>query len=546
MNFYKQFVNEEFNDDRTLKSFSLNYNENFNFGYDVVDELAKVSPDKCCLVWCDKFQKNVHRFNFKDISDMSNRCANFFIDNGVKKGDKVMLLLKRNFEYWYIITALHKIGAIAIPATNTLRTEDLEYRIKSVNISMVVTTDDNCIIPDELDKVDCNSFKKVIVRGNRGNYICFDDVISNYSTKFDRIETNVYDPMILYFTSGTTGEPKPVVHNFTYPLSHIITAKYWQNVNPNGLHFSVSDTGWGKASWGKIYGQWICESAVLVFDYDSFEPKAMMQLIKNFGVTTFCAPPTVFRFFCKKGILDGTFNNVSDIVTAGEAMNPEIAKRFTELTGKRLREGFGQTETTLLIGDLVGQTHKKGSMGKASPFYKLEIMKSDGTFAKDNEQGEIVVVSKSGNNDGIFMSYYNDEKSYADVWTNGVYHTRDIAYRDENGYFYYVSRTDDVIKSCGYRVSPFEVESVLMKHEAVLECAVTGIPDDGRGFRIKATIVLNDGFTGSKRLSNELQRFVLNRTASYKCPKVFDYVSELPKTISGKIRHAEIRKNDMS
>ena len=335
------------------------------------------------------------------------------------------------------------------------------------------------------------------------------------------------------------------MHDHTYALCHILTAKHWQNVRKDGLHLSVSDTGWGKAAWGKLYGQWLCEAPIMVYDYDQFDPRALMDVIMKYKVTTFCAPPTIYRFFVKRGITPGAFDSVKDVVTAGEAMNPEIARRFEEETGLKLREGFGQTESTLMIADLVGQPHHLGTMGRPTPLYHVELRKEDGTVAAPGETGEIVVVPPAdGTHFGIFMGYCGDQAAYDEVWEGGVYHTRDLATMDEAGYITYVSRTDDVIKSCGFRVSPFEVESVLMQHPAVLECAVTGVPDPGRGFRIKATIVLTDGYVGNGNLSRELQQFVLQNTASYKCPKIFEYVAEMPKTISGKIRRVAIREKD--
>ena len=544
MDFYQQFVTERYDENGVLTEFSLHYPENFNFGYDVVDALAKMDPNKRCMVWCDQ-QDRERIFTFGEMSRLSNQAANVLRAHGIKKGDRVMLLLKRNYEYWYAIVALHKLGAVAIPATHTLMQKDLEYRIDAVDVSAIVVTADRSDAPAELDKCKENHVKKFIVRGPRPGYVDFTAEMEKASEELERVPTLAREPMLLYFTSGTTGEPKAVMHDYTYALCHIPTARHWQNVRKDGLHLSVSDTGWGKASWGKIYGQWLCEAPILVYDYDQFDPKTLMEVIRKYQVTTFCAPPTIYRFFVKRGITPGAFDSVKDAVTAGEAMNPEVARLFEAQTGLKLREGFGQTESVLMIGDLVGQTHRPGSMGKPTPLYHVEILKEDGTYAGPGEQGEIVVVpAADGSHHGVFMGYCGDDETYAEVWEGGVYHTRDLAYQDEDGYIWYLSRTDDVIKSCGFRVSPFEVESVLMQHPAVLECAVTGVPDLGRGWRIKATIVLTDGYVGSGDLSRQLQQFVLQNTASYKCPKIFEYVKEMPKTISGKIRRVEIRQRD--
>lgn len=542
MDFYKQFVTEGYDERGVLTAFSLHYPDNFNFGYDVVDALAAGDPGKRCMVWCD--QQNRERiFTFGEMSRLSNQAANVLRAHGIGKGDRVMLLLKRNYEYWYIIVALHKLGAVAIPATHTLMAKDIAYRLSAVDVSAIVVTADHSDAPSELDKCGEHPVKKFIVRGPRPGYVDFSAEMETASEDLERVPTLVKEPMLLYFTSGTTGEPKAVMHDHTYPLCHILTARHWQNVRKDGLHLSVSDTGWGKASWGKIYGQWICEAPILVYDYDQFDPRTLMEIIRKYQVTTFCAPPTVYRFFVKRGITPGAFASVRDAVTAGEAMNPEVARLFQEQTGLKLREGFGQTESVLMIADLAGETHRPGAMGRPTPLYHIEILKEDGAYAGPGEQGEIVVVpAADGSRHGVFMGYCGDDETYREVWEGGVYHTRDLAYKDEDGYIWYLSRTDDVIKSFGYRVSPFEVESVLMEHPAVLECAVTGVPDLGRGWRIKATIVLTEGYTASSELTHRIQQFVLQNTASYKCPKIIEYVDELPKTISGKIRRVELRQ----
>ena len=544
MEFYQQFVKEAYDENGALTSFSIQCPAHFNFGYDVVDALAQKNPEKVCMVWCEQEDRE-RIFTFGEMAKLSNQAANMFRQLGIGKGDRVMLMLKRNYEYWYLIVALHKLGAVAIPATHTLMAADIDYRVKAVDVKAVIVTADNSEGPNELDKCDLPGVQKMLIRGQRPGYVDVNAAIETASEEFERVETLASEPMLLYFTSGTTGEPKAVMHDHSYALCHILTAKHWQNVRKDGLHLSVSDTGWGKAAWGKLYGQWLCEAPIMVYDYDQFDPRALMDIIQKYKVTTFCAPPTIYRFFVKRGITPGAFDSVKDAVTAGEAMNPEVARLFESQTGLKLREGFGQTESTLMIADLVGQPHHLGSMGKATPLYHIEIHREDGTVAAPGETGEIVVVpAADGSHYGVFMGYCGDDAAYASVWEGGVYHTRDLATMDEEGFIRYVSRTDDVIKSCGFRVSPFEVESVLMQHPAVLECAVTGVPDLGRGYRIKATIVLTEGYKGGGALSRELQQFVLNNTASYKCPKIFEYVAEMPKTISGKIRRVAIREKD--
>ena len=544
MEFYQQFVKEAYDADGVLTEFSIQCPAHFNFGYDVVDALAAKDPNKVCMVWCDQEDRE-RTFTFGEMSKLSNQAANALKAHGIGKGDHVMLMLKRNYEYWYLIVALHKLGAVAIPATHTLMAADIAYRIKAVDVKAVVVTADNSDGPRELEKCGCDSVEKLLIRGQMPGFTDLNAEIEAASDTLERVETWAKEPMLLYFTSGTTGEPKAVMHDHSYALCHILTAKHWQNVRKDGLHLSVSDTGWGKAAWGKLYGQWLCEAPIMVYDYDQFDPRALMDVIMKYKVTTFCAPPTIYRFFVKRGITPGAFDSVKDVVTAGEAMNPEIARRFEAETGLKLREGFGQTESTLMIADLVGQPHRLGTMGRPTPLYHIELRKENGQVAAPGETGEIVVVPPAdGAHFGIFMGYCGDDAAYDEVWEGGVYHTRDLATMDENGYITYVSRTDDVIKSCGFRVSPFEVESVLMQHPAVLECAVTGVPDLGRGFRIKATIVLTDGYEGNGNLSRDLQQFVLQNTASYKCPKIFEYVPEMPKTISGKIRRVAIREKD--
>ena len=546
MRFYHRFVNETLDSNGTLKTFDPKLPDNYNFGYDVVDAIASETPDKLAMVWCNAFGDD-KQFTFSDISRLSTKTANVFSKYGIKKGDKVLLLLKRHYEYWYAVVALHKLGAIAIPAVHSLSQKDLKYRINTVDIKAVVCTPDQDTAQNMAAiRNECPSLETLfIVREDLDGFVNLTEEIEKASDTMDRVPTLWKEPMILYFTSGTTGQPKAVMHNHSYTISHIITARHWQNVQDEGLHLSISDTGWGKASWGKIYGQWLAGSAVMVYDYDGFSPRSILNVIKKYGVTTFCAPPTVYRYFIRLHLKPSDFGKLQYAVTAGEALNPEVAYKFEEQSGLELHEGFGQTESTLMLAHLVGQKPDYHSMGRPTPLYDIKLMKEDGSFASPGEPGEIIVIPKDDTQYGIFMGYCGDDLEYARVWNGGVYHTRDIAIRDANGMYHYVSRTDDVIKSCGFRISPFEVESVLMEHPAVMECAVTGVPDPGRGNAIKATIVLSPGFSPSKELETELKEFCHKNTAPFKCPRFIVFTDEMPKTFSGKIRRAEIRAADV-
>lgn len=539
---YKKYSKSKFDENGRLIDFKIDCPENFNFGYDVVDAIASAEPDKKALIYLDE-NGYERTFTFKEISDLSSKTANFLTKQGIKKGDKVMLILKRNYEYWYTITALHKIGAVAVPATHLLKTEDIVYRVNCIDVKAVICTGEDRVAHCVYEaKAECENLKNLFcVRKDVEGFTRLDEAIKTESADFERVDTKIDEPFILYFTSGTTGYPKPVTHNHTYPLAHIITAKYWQNVKDGGLHLTVSDTGWGKASWGKIYGQWLCGTAVMVYDYERFNSDEILRVIRDYGVTTFCAPPTVYRFIVKNGFKAEDFKNVSYVTTAGESLNPSIIEQFENVTGLLIREGFGQTETTLLIGNLVGCDVKVGSIGKPSPLYNVKIVKDNGEECEPDEAGEIVVITDSGRNDGICISRGDSGNDDSRVFIDNVYHTGDLAYADKDGYYWYVSRKDDVIKSSGYRIGPFEIENVLMKHESVQECAITGVPDEERGFVVKATIVLVSGYEGSEELKTELKEFVKEHTAPYKYPRIIEFVPELPKTISGKIRRAEIR-----
>ena len=532
------------------KNFKITIPDNFNFAYDVVDEYAKTEPKREALVWCDDEDES-HIFTFKDLSLASQRTANFLIEQGIQKGDRVMLILRRRYEFWFFLLALHRIGAIAIPATNMLAAEDLEYRFKAADVKMVVTYDEPAL-QKEVDKAKskCESVEKLVTVGQtaRQNWVSFYDDYEIYPAKFPRPEgdaaTHNDDIMIVYFTSGTSSNPKMVAHTFTYPLGHIVTAKYWQHVVDGGRHLTVAETGWAKALWGKIYGQWIAGSAVFTYDMKVFIPGKLLEKMSEYKVTTFCAPPTVYRYILQHGIGRYDLSSLKYCTTAGEALNLDIYNRFYEQTGIRMQEGYGQTELTLTTGNFGFSEPRPGSMGKPSPGYRMEIVNAEGNPCADDEVGELIIKIDQGKPFGMFGGYYRDQERTERVFEGGVYHTGDTATRDKDGYYWFVGRNDDLIKSSGYRISPFEVEEVIHKHPAVLEVAVTGVEDKDRGQAVKATIVLQKGYEASKELAKEIQLFTKKIAASYKSPRIIDFVTELPKTISGKIRRATIRDKD--
>lgn len=552
MNFYSDYVENGtvYTDYEDLKkNFKIKVPENFNFAYDIVDRYASLAPEKRALVWCDDLGGE-KIFNFKEISEKSKQTANYLVKHGIKKGDTVMLILRRRYEFWYFILALHRIGAIAVPATNQLLTKDIEYRTNAAQIKMIVSYDDEPVQERiEAAMPVSPSVKELVTVGKaREGWQTFYDELDSLSKEFDRPAgenaTHNEDIMLLYFTSGTSGNPKMVEHNFAYPLGHIVTAKYWQNVIDDGLHLTVAETGWAKSVWGKLYGQWICGSAVMVYDMLTFMPSRMMNVISKYHVTTFCAPPTTYRFLVKADVKKYDISALKYIVTAGEALDPELFEEVYRFTGLRMFEAFGQTEATVMIGNFPGMTPKPGSMGKSAPGYDIEIVRPDGTKCDPNENGSIIIRLDKGRPFGLFAGYYKNQELTEKAFENGVYNTGDVARVDEDGYIWFVGRNDDVIKTSGYRVSPFEVESALLQHPAVLECAVTGVPDERRGQAIKATIVLNDGFEPSRELQLEIFDFMKKKTAVYKHPRIIEFVKELPKTISGKIRRVEIREKD--
>lgn len=544
MQLFKNFCEAQVDENGVLTDFKLNVPDNYNFGYDVVDEMARLAPNDIALEYTNP-SGECRTFSFSDIGRLSNKAANALKNHGVSKGDKVLVILKRNYEYWYVVPALHKLGAIVIPATNMLTVDDITYRIKTADIKYAVCTPDGTTAEDMVKarEIEPKLEKIFVARKDMEGTINLTDEIENADENFERISTLAAEPMLIYFTSGTTGYPKAVMHNHTYTLSHIITAKYWQDVKENGLHLTVAETGWGKASWGKIYGQWLCGCGVMVYDFDNFSPHKLLRIMEKFKVTSFCAPPTVYRYFIKRDMSKYDLSALEHITTAGEALNPEVFEQVYKQTGLKLMEGFGQTESVLMLGNLVGSVSKPGSLGKPTPLYDTMIVDDEGNELPANEVGEIVVNPKE-NQFGIFMGYCGDEKLYENVWRNGVYHTGDTAYKDEDGYYWYVGRIDDLIKTRGFRVGPFEIENVLMEHPAVMECAVVGVPDKARGQAIKATVHLANGYTASKSLEQEIKSFVNKKVASYKHIQFLQFVDEMPKTISGKIKRTDIRNLD--
>ena len=534
---YQRFCTEIKDENGGLKKLTLNYPDNFNFGYDVVDEYAAVSPDKRAMVWCN-VENEEHIFTFLDVKRYSNKMANVFREYGIGRGDRVMLVLKRHYEYWFAAVALHKLGAVMIPATHMLTVDDFVYRINASGVKAIVCTAQDDVpstIKQALRKSEKNPRLWCVQKDVEG----FFNLTSQMETAgdaFDRVETSAADPMMLYFTSGTTGYPKGVIHDFTYPLAHIVTAKYWQQAQDDGLHFTVAETGWAKASWGKIYGQWL-----MIYDFDNFDPKQLVTVINRYGVTSFCAPPTVYRYLVRKGI--ESMPTLKHASTAGEMLAPEVFRKFTQETGIPLCEGYGQTETTLLMANFKGRQPKEGAMGTVSPFYNIELRDKDGKQVPDGQIGEVVIIPPaSGKQAGVFTGYLDNEEQYKYVWRGGVYHTGDAAYRDSDGLYWFHGRFDDIIKTGGFRVGPYEIENVLMEHPAVVECSVIGVPDKLRGQAIKAVIVPGHGYEPTRELELAIKEFCNRRLAEYKWVRLVEFVSAMPKTISGKIKKTELRK----
>ena len=532
-----------------MQGFKVQVPEDFNFGYDVVDAWAKAVPEKEALLWAnDKGEvKHVTYGAFKNITD---QCAAFFQGIGIEKGDRVMLILKRRVEWWYAMVALHKIGAVAIPATHMLTDKDIMYRCHMAGISCIISCGDPIVLGHvQKARRFCPMLRHCISIGPlvpNGFYDFWRGL--QEAAPLEKIKRNkVTDNFLLYFTSGTTGEPKMVMHDYSYPLAHIVTAKYWHNLNDESLHLTLADTGWGKAAWGKFYGQMIAGATVFVYDYEGhFKPTELLRVMQDFKISSFCAPPTIYRFLVRENIEEYDLSSLKWCTTAGEPLNPSIFEKWHDRTGIIIREAYGQTETTMVVGTYPWVTPKPGAMGLRNPQYDIDVVDEMGNSVAPMEQGELVIKTGEEKTLGLFKKYYRNEEMTEQRIVNGKYHTGDVVYYDQDGYFWFVSRIDDVIKTSGYRVGPFEVESALMTHPAVLECAVTAVPDELRGQIVKATIVLNKEYKdkASDDLVKELQNHVKRETAPYKYPRIIDFVDELPKTISGKVQRAAIRKED--
>ncbi len=531
----------------SLQAIDIHDADGFNFGFDVVDVMAEKDPDKTAMLHISKDGKE-RRITFKDMMTYSNKTANYLQYLGVKKGDRVLLILKRHYQFWFTLVALHKIGAIAVPCSYLLTKKDFEYRFKAGSINAVVCTADGDVA-DEVDKASKSYLglkAKVIVGGSKEGWTNYNRDVRFFSSQLKRPADAACgnDPALMFFTSGTTSYPKMATHSHKYPLGHYITAKYWHQVDKDGLHFTISDTGWGKALWGKIYGQWLCEAPIFTYDYEEFFAKEILSMMEKYHMTSFCAPPTVFRMLVHVDMSKFNLSSLKNVSTAGEALNPEVFDKFYKATGLKIMEGFGQTETTLTIANLRGATPKPGSMGKPSPMYNVKLLHAGDVEAGMGETGEVCLDIRKGDPCGLFLGYYMDEEKTAAVMHGGYYHTGDTAYMDDDGYLWYVGRVDDIIKSAGYRVGPFEIENEIMKLPYVLECAVTSVPDKVRGQAIKASIVLTKGYSPTDKLRKDTMKYLKTNLASYKRPKYIDFVETLPKTSSGKIRRSEIKNKD--
>lgn len=544
MSIFREFCREEWDEQGVLRDFTLCYPDTFNFAYDVVDVIAQQTPEKRALVWCNP-QGDERIFSFDDLRRLSNQTANALYAHGVRKGDTVLVMLKRHYEYWLVTLALHKLGAILSPVTHMLKASDLRYRAEAGNIRFAICTNEEQAPERFLHAAESTPLERVFtVRESYPGCVNLSEALEAASDVFPRVDTQVTDPLLLYFTSGTTGNPKGVIHDHSYPLAHIVTAHYWHRAIDGGLHFTVAESGWAKSSWGKLYGQWLLGSAVMVFDFDSFDPRQLMNIIRRYEVTTFCAPPTIYRYLIKTGL--SPMPSLQHVSTAGEPLNPEVYLRFREATGLPILEGYGQTETTPILAHLPWTQSRPGSLGKPTPLYRVSLQNSDGTDTPVGEVGEIVIhPTKDGKHPvGIFTTYCDNPELYENVWQGGVYHTGDTAWQDEDGYYYFNGRSDDIIKTGGYRVGPFEIENILMQHPAVLECSVLGIPDPLRGQAIKAFVLLTPGFEPSSALKKEIRVFCNERSSEYKWIRFLDFVDEMPKTTSGKIKKRDLKEWD--
>ena len=535
---YRNFITPTLGKNRQIEKIEFHNEETFNFAFDVVDELGRSKPEKLAMLHISN-DATERRFTFQDMKKESARVANYFKSLGIKRGDRVMLVLKRHYQFWFSILALHKLGAVVIPATNQLQEKDFIYRFDAANVKAIVCTGDG----DVADAVDAAAAKcsclttKILVGGSRDGWHDFNEEYSMFSSHFVRTEDAPCgsDPMLMFFTSGTSGYPKIAAHNYKYPLGHFITAKYWHQVNPEGLHLTISDTGWAKSLWGKLYGQWLCEAATFVYDFDRFDAENILPLFAKYQITTFCAPPTMYRMLIKQDLSRFDLSSIQHASIAGEALNPEVFRQFEKATGLQIMEGFGQSESTLIIGNLRGESHKIGSMGKPVPLYDVHLLDPDGNDVRPGENGEICINIKDGLPCGLAYAYEGSPDVNAATWRDGYYHTGELAWKDEDGFFWYVGRVDDVIKSSGYRIGPFEIENVIMELPYVLECGVSAAPDEVRGQVVKASIVLVKGFKGTDELKKQIQDYVKRRTAPYKYPRIVEFRDSLPKTTSGKI-----------
>jgi len=534
---YHNFITPTVTDGK-LTGIDFHGEDKFNFAFDVVDALGRTKPDKLAMLYISNDGEE-KRLTFADMKKESARTANYFKSLGIKRGDRVMLVLKRHYQFWFSVLALHKLGAVAIPASNQLQEKDFVYRIESGNVKAILCTADGSVA-DEVDAAarSCPGLAhKILVNGKREGWHDFNEEYSLFSSHFARAKDAPCgdDPMLMFFTSGTSGYPKITAHNYKYPLGHFITAKYWHRVNPDGLHLTISDTGWAKAMWGKLYGQWLCEAAIFVYDFDRFDAEKILPMFAKYHITTFCAPPTMYRMLIKQDLGRFDLSSIQHASTAGEALNPEVYRQFKKHTGLGIREGFGQSESTIIIGNLTGESHKIGSMGKPVPLYDVHLLDAEGKEVEPGENGEICINIANGLPCGLSYAYEGSPDITAETWRDGFYHTGDLAWKDEDGFYWYVGRADDVIKSSGYRIGPFEIENVIMELPYVLECGVSAAPDEIRGQVVKASIVLVKGTEGTEELKKEIQNYVKTRTAPYKYPRIVVFKESLPKTTSGKI-----------
>ena len=540
---WKEFITTTLNENGVLTKIEFNNEQRFNFAFDVIDKLGREKPEKLAMIHISQ-DKTERKFTFADVKRASSQTANYFKSLGIQRGDKVMLILKRHYQFWFAMIALHKIGAVAIPATNQLKEHDITYRLNKAGVKMILCTADGDVA-SEVDEASKNApclQTKIIVNGKREGWRNFDEEYTLFSGRFAREEDAPCgdDTMLMYFTSGTTGNPKVATHSYKYPLGHFVTAKYWHGVSSGGLHFSISDTGWAKAAWGKLYGQWLAESAIFVYDFERFDASEILPMFAQYKIKTFCAPPTMLRMMIKQDISSYDLSSIEHMTTAGEALNPEVFRQFEKATGLQIMEGFGQTETTVAVANLVNTKVKLGSMGKPVPLYNVRLVDSDEKDVDVGEVGEICIDVSKGKPCGLFKGYFDDEEKTLECCKNGLYHTGDTAWKDEDGYFWYVGRVDDVIKSSGYRIGPFEIENVIMELPYVLECGVSAMPDEVRGQVVKASIVLVKGTQGTEALKKEIQDYVKSRTAPYKYPRLVVFRDELPKTTSGKIQRNKL------